>query len=435
MAWTLWPWVCVFFGWFVVVDGQSQDCCAQCKLGFVYEDNTRKSVDSMGYSFSHFCTSLAVYCTAALCSTGQYQRWNYCGKCAFCPAGKKKKDLHTCESCSAGYECYDGQQYACNSGQISGSGQAACTYCADGKYASSDHTTCITCEKGYRCVGGIRYACDTGAYMAEEGSSFCYACYLDEYQPSTGQLACILCTTCLPGQYVSTVSCTGYPSIVDRGCTACPAGSYSTSNNAGSCTPCPDGQFQGNAGQTSCNAHVPCVAGQKTKSVGTRTTQFQCENCPQYFTTVLGSERDCDKCVAGRYMGTKTVGLVVSADCIQCPHCNMVGTYINCPVGTTSSSTSMCMFCSGTQAGSYCPVGQEEGGCDGTQLGNVACKDCRAGHHKPVQDTKNCVKCPTGTFKVSPGTASCGACTNGPRNSYYGAWGGSQLATSNECPW
>lgn len=210
-------------------------------------------------------------------------------------------------------------------------------------------------------------------------------------------------------------------------CMACPSGTTGTGNSDDACTFCPSGKYQSGPTLSDCLELVPCVPGQRTVRVGTSTSQFQCEACVGDFTTALGSQTVCSNCVSGKY-------LFSAGTCTQCPRCNVPGTYIDCPVGTTSL-VNACKYCSGTQAGSYCPVGQEEGGCDGTQLGNVACKDCRAGHHKPVQNTKNCVKCPTGTFKVSPGTASCGACTNGPTNSYYGAWGGSQLATSNECPW
>jgi len=397
MGWTLWLWACVACSGLFLACGQTSGCCTQCKSGYAMVKNVR---------------------TRLVCNI---------------PSEPIKPGKPDCtDSCVNGplneycFSCNDNHEENRNDCLT------PCTRCSAGKIGTGlPDSVCVTCQPGYRVDGLVCTACPAGQYQDAAHQTSCKSCQPGKYSARAGQDRCYDIGTCPPGEYATHVgSATSYAE-----CAQCVEGKITTSYSLATvCSWCPSGTFQQNKGQAYCNTHVPCVAGQKTLSVGTSTAPFRCEACPQYFTTTLGTESNCDKCVAGRYMGGKVVGGNVVPDCIECPRCS-IGQYINCPVGTTLASTSKCMDCSGTQAGSYCPVGQEEAGCDGTQRENLICKDCKAGYHKPARETKNCVKCPTGTYKASPGKANCGACTNGPTNSYYDQWTLGQDATSNGCPW
>lgn len=396
-SWLLW--VCVSCSGFFPVGGQTSGCCTQCKSGYAMVKNvrTRLLCNIPGEASDPSVGSCVDACTL---SGGKYSA--YCSPCD----NNFEENRNDC--------------------------LGPCTKCPVGKIGTGQpDSVCVTCQPGYRVDGFVCTACPAGKYQDMVHQASCKGCEPGTYTAQAAQSVCRSVGQCIPGEYATHAGSS--TSFVE--CAQCGEGTITTSYNvAPACTACVLGKFQTRKGATVCLDHVPCVSGERRVRVGTVTSQYECEKCVAPWTTISGAQTACNTCVAGKYFDTVVVGGQVTNVCTSCACNGVVGTYINCPVGTTSSSTSMCMFCSGTQAGSYCPVGQEEGGCDGTQLGNVACKDCRAGYHKPVQNTKNCVKCPTGTFKVSPGTASCGACTNGPTNSYYTAWGVLE-ATSNGCLW
>lgn len=410
---------------------QSENCCTQCKKNYIYTGGSYKSVNCYGSPCATYCVSNYIYCQS--CAAGQYRRWNYCEECVTCPAGKYSINTNECANCEPGYFCQDGIRYGCYEGTYTASsGQSICEYCVNGKYAvGTPGTGCTTCESGYRCYNGVRYACDPGTFRTETGYDFCYYCDINTFQPNPGQPRCNSCTTCPTGYMVSKSSCSVYGSTVDRECTICPAGSYSASSNAASCTSCPDGTYQNNAGQSTCKTFTVCQPGQTTTTVGDRTKDYVCSTCTSPWTTRLGSQTSCSDCVAGKYkLGSTT-----------CTDCNCVSqgeVYINCPVGSTAKG---CNFCTGTQSGSYCEIGKQPSEvCNGMQTQDVQCVPCPAGKYKSVANSRSCVDCLTGFYKLPPAsTASCTACSNKPSNAVYLPWtrldGTKTEPSTSDCPW
>jgi hypothetical protein len=392
MGWAfVWLWVCITCSRLFLVGGQTSGCCAQCKSGSYYNNYVLTRLDCN-------IPSEPINPNLRNCADN-------CG--------------NFCNGCASNYEE--------NRNDCRGS----CIKCPVGKINTGDpDTVCVACQPGYRVNGFVCTACTAGKYQDGYHQASCKDCGPGTFSSEFGEIRCWPVGECMAGEYAThTGSSTTYVE-----CAQCSEGTITATNNvAGVCTACVTGKFQTRKGAAACLDHVECVVGERMVRVGTVTRQFECEMCVAPWTTVAGTQSLCNSCVAGKYFDIVTMGGIATNVCTSC-QCNTAGMYINCPVGTTSSSTTRCMFCSGTQAGSYCPVGQEEGGCTGTQLGNVACKNCLAGYHKPISNSKNCVKCPTGTYKVAQGTASCGACTNGASNSNYGAWDLLD-ATSNECPW
>ena len=117
--------------------------------------------------------------------------------------------------------------------------------------------------------------------------------------------------TCTPGYYLAS----------SGDCTACAAGSYSTTSTASSCTQCAAGYYSGTPGASSC---TPCDVG-----YGASSGASSCTLCSAGTYSVVGSQ--CTQCAAGYY--SQLSGASV---CDQCP-----GSLISSP-GTSSVESCTC---------------------------------------------------------------------------------------------
>ena len=79
---------------------------------------------------------------------------------------------------------------------------------------------------------------------------------LSDYQPATGQTACLSCgsASCGEGSYLQTACSV----TANRACAQCGAGAYSDTAAATACTACPVGSFQNGTGKTDASACLPC---------------------------------------------------------------------------------------------------------------------------------------------------------------------------------
>ena len=389
-TWILVAWITMLW----TADAQTLSCCEQCKKGYVYKNgiNTRVFCNIPGqtpYAGWGDCVSvctnggLSEYCMS--CEDNYYMDFSRCtSPCLACAAGKvgTGNPDDQCQRCQPGYRI---ENYGC-------------TQCVPGKYQDGTHqTSCKNCQTNY--------------YSDTAGATICY-------QQSI----------CAAGTYMSKDATI----TSNRECTPCPAGTYSEYRNIDStCSSCPSGKYQSFQGMTFCYEHAPCVPSQKQISAGTSTQDFVCENCVSPWTTRLGSQTACSDCVAGKYkLGSTT-----------CTDCNCVSqgeVYINCPVGSTAKG---CNFCTGTQPGSYCEIGKQPSEvCNGMQTQDVQCVPCPAGKYKSVANSRSCVDCLTGFYKLPPAsTASCTACSNKPSNAVYLPWtrldGTRTEPSTSDCPW
>lgn len=113
------------------------------------------------------------------------------------------------------------------------------------------------------------------------------------YQPATGQSVCIDCPV-------------GYYSAVNESsqCTACAAGSISTSEASTKCIYCPTGYYQGTTSQSVC---IACTAGTYVSEEGSAS----CTDCPgNFFSSAAGTK--CSKCIKEYYYS-------LDGECELCP--------------------------------------------------------------------------------------------------------------------
>ncbi len=182
--------------------------------------------------------------TCAACGLGAYSTTSNAAICAgwsSCAAGSYVSTRGTsssdrgCTACASGTYTSVANESAC---APVGSCAAGFEQTATG--TSTSPTQCAACPAGTYCAGGnnAKTSCGSGTW--------------DHDQSST--TACAAWTSCLPGQYIATDG----TATSDRQCTACPAGTTSTTANASSCTgggtgsPCTSG--------SQCASSV-CVAG------------------------------------------------------------------------------------------------------------------------------------------------------------------------------
>ena len=144
------------------------------------------------------------------CSAGTYPSG---GECKTCPAGSY---------CTGGLYV-SAKKQLCSDGKTSNSGSTKSSdcYCPSGKYM--DNGTCTTCPAGSKCDGKNKTACGVGEYQPRTGQSACLKCGKGTYQNMTGQRFCQACKSeryeyqDLTGQS----SCKTCAGTVDAGATSC----------------------------------------------------------------------------------------------------------------------------------------------------------------------------------------------------------------------
>ena len=484
-----------------IVQGQYllQDCCTQCKNGWMYVQGAQLSTVDIQWVCGN---SNNLYCDPNRVPAGHY--WNPVS----CETGL---------ACEVGFYCEQAIKRQCPSGTYSGGtaatsctacrynsfnteeGQPNCAYCRDcyaGQYTYSECTSttdrvCRTCS-----------SCPAGTYTRANSCLFyltadtdCISCSAGvTYSTSANSGACTRCSTCAVGK-IKTGPCTTTHDVVCRdtlgscceqcrdgyfynsgdfreayncphfcGGGLCKAGSYAEIETCKYCyscvagsycvgdisTICPAGTFSPVNSQSSCLA---CTAGTNYASgTGSR-------SCTAYTVCQPGSwvsqaptttsDRQCELC-----SGTWTSATTNSAACdvcragdykrysrfeYSCVRCQCFEeTYIQCPV---ASDIKRCPPCTGSLAAGYCAAGYEPSViCDGSQTQDTTCRECPEGKEKLSAGVRDCSFCPTGKYKIGANTNACVDCTNKNSHTYpsatvYAPWHSATTPSSNTCPW
>ena len=104
--------------------------------------------------------------------------------------------------------------------------------------------------------------------------------------------------TCGPGTQGTPPNCNscpaGYESPSGEGCSACPAGTFTSLASTGKCMMCEQGKFNKNTGSTSCTL---CAAGSYMPRPG---AAEDCYQCPRAMVSSVGAEK-CKKCNQGMF--------------------------------------------------------------------------------------------------------------------------------------
>jgi len=180
-------------------------------------------------------------------------------------------------------------------------------------------------------------------------------------------------------------SCAPGTMVDGDNCDPCPAGTYSTTNDAAACTVCPPGTASTVSGATSCTS---CAA--NTYSAG---AIGPCNNCPQ---STFSDARSgvCTPCPVGTDRASG------ATSCAPCPagsfRCDAKQLCSSCPAGTFSAA--------GAQACSSCDPGTL------SASGAASCSVCAANQYAP-SGASACTSCPSGT-NAPAGSSVLLACMN-----------------------
>lgn len=210
-----------------------------------------------------------------------------------CDSGHSSGFGHGCRKCPLGtYYGHSGTKnqacYPCPAGTASNTeGATACETCAPGKYArdfglqihygghvrrSAGATACLDCPVG---TYGANYA----------GATTCTTCPSGKATISNATTSAVFCETCSPGKYenisgyydalysdgasasiwyfgaVHHAPIHDFSVTFQKECSACPTGTYSTSNGETACTACAAGQASTVIGGVSVSSCKACARG------------------------------------------------------------------------------------------------------------------------------------------------------------------------------
>lgn len=366
--------------------------------------------------------------------------------CIACPTGMYSDGPNQLE-CLAWTQCTSGQLEA-EAG--SASNDRVCANASanedDGVAASTDSE----CELGTAIVEAneegdsiVCQACDVGEYCGG-GLSLAVSCngtgWDHDEDPAT---PCHEYSRCVAGYQVSSAG----SGLEDRGCSACPRGTFSESVNAAQCTPfrvcepgtfiseggtsmmdvtcagCPAGSFSTDADVDSCEPWTNCQAGEFVSHVGSATEDRSCQPCAEgtYNNSLNAGACVADgECAPGTVLTQADTGQTAPPSCQPCDS----GQYCagakaaaeSCVAGTYDDDGDPATPCS---AMTICAAG-EYVSTVGSALTDRVCTACADGQFSAVQNAESCQAwsvCAAGSYAVTPGSSSadrkCEACADG----------------------
>jgi hypothetical protein len=297
---------------------QTSFTCVECPINSSPTSDKSNCQCNPGYSYS----SITGGCTPVInCQVNQVLNGNTC----VCVAGYAFNSIGGCSKCPAGSSASSDQsRCVCTNNQIFNSNSFTCTTCASNSAPNSDQTNCV-CISGYTLVNGV----------------------------------CTKIPTCQTNQVLSNNVCvciSGYAFNNYGSCSACPAGSYPSSDQL-RCV-CPSNQiFNSN--------------------------YFACSACSPNSTP--NSDQTTCVCIPGY--------TVVNGNCAQIPTCQTNQVLSNnvcvCISGYAFNNYGSCSAC---PAGSYPSADQLRCVCPSNQIFNsnfFACSAC-APNSTPNSDQTTC---------------------------------------------
>ena len=323
--------------------------------------------------------------------------------CTLCKAGKYK--ILTGDS-----PCVD-----CDSGQYlntTGSQSNLCKSCpnySNSLSGSGDKNDCI-CNAGSTGLhGSICKLCQTGTYKETKGSHECTLCLSGKYSVDLGSVS-DTCQSCPPNSNAPAGSdqhtdCTCNSGATvnnanNTGCSLCVPGKYKINIGDAPCTSCTNGTYSNQTGSNDINTCVSCHL-DSTSDMGSISNR-QCI-CNKGFTGVDGET--CNGCASGTYK--ENIG---SSICILCA----ISTYSTVVNSTTEENCNLCPPYSSSHIGSVkktdcvcksgyigengdncvaCPPGLYK-----SQPGNTQCVECESGRYSNKNGSIICIRCPVHTY-------------------------------------
>ena len=198
--------------------------------------------------------------------------------CQPCPLGTVSAKLGNsdpqCSACPPGTFQLNGECTSCPAGTYSRTGSVSCRPCLAGTYSGANATLCMDCAVGSYNNRNSSTGCQTCGvgYFAELlASTVCLACPIGSISTVNGSGGCASCNKGLyapSGSSVVSPKCEFLWFLVALTqafwqCTACPAGSWSSSSigSADNCTSCGVGKYSEATGQWRDGVCTLCLAG------------------------------------------------------------------------------------------------------------------------------------------------------------------------------
>ena len=384
------------------IDATDNDECKLCAIG-TYQNSIDQSsckdctnCNSLGKAYQ--CTVEGAIASCANCPTGFYNdvvnHQQICKECTTtCAKGKQQECIATagdlCIDCDSGmYQDEAGHTQTdcknCANGQTNAPNFRSCiNTCVPGKY--KDSNTCKDCPSGrYSIINDVLACEECGAgtlYINAE--TFCPSCPTGQYQQQADQsnTACKTCgkgkvaadgrgiggcKSCIAGKYQDLNQATIFslsgqftggkgeclecvsPALFDainKPCTGCSSGKYTTSTNA--CVNCQIGRYQNQVGQSYCKLCDPGGSG-LAAGYQDQLGQTSCIACTS--ACVLGDtlarpceashDLECIGCETGKYRGSG-------------------GSCLFCAAGKGMDWSSPTTFCTACVAGTYQPSSEK----------------------------------------------------------------------------
>ncbi|OAF65628.1 hypothetical protein A3Q56_06657, partial [Intoshia linei] len=476
--------------------------CVSCEIGF-FKDNDDVNNNclpcSIGFVTPQIESTNSDDCNVAICDVGKQ---NIAGSCESCPIGFYRNEImkadpnKLCDQCPDTFTTLNENSISlsdcsvrqCSEGQKESLGE--CVSCPIGTYKDNNNVgaDCISCptslttlntgstkdtdcnlkicDPGYQDKNGLCSACSMGFYKDNsEVNNYCLSCPMFHTTKSIASISLDDCSV-----HICPI---GFELIVYE-CSACKIGFYkSVTGNDELCKPCganTSTKYIGSISITECNILLCDPGTEEVDGVcvdcklGTyKDNNFAfatCQNCPEYYTTLLSGSTDSDMCILhiclegyeeinercepcniGYYKNnrepnilctactsprtTRGVGSTSEFECslIACQegYHEVAGQCIPCIIGyykSNSLANQYCLKCvpnyttitegstSELQCSEhYCEKGYEEDI-------NLNCIPCKVGYYKDNNlPTKKCLICQINLTTISLGSTSKNSCS------------------------
>ena len=260
--------------------------------------------------------------------------------------------------------------------------------------------------------------CADGSVAPSLGSSLCTPCNPGEFQDTIRQQQ--VCSVCQPSTFSNRSGSTG--------CDACQPGSYTSNIRSTVCVPCERGKYTSEVGMVTC---TPCAKNYYSKELGSSTP---CSACPAGSESTSEGGTECQQCILGAYSSGHGAPCTVcsvnsytphagASACVSCNGINQDG--LECNNGLAAVRQDFWAFTARDEHTgemvyhtTRCPVGL----CPGSQLQASSSAFNSSGAMNSTMPSSLIAITPACLFPRldSPDNWLCGACAEG-----YLPWGSS----------
>lgn len=219
----------------------------------------------------------------------------------------------------------------CVPGKYAEKGVAACSTCADGKFATASGSTSVA----------VCMACSESQYSWVNKSQ-CESCPSNSWSPQLSGF--IQNCTCNAGYWAKNLGVDG------SACAPCDPGTFKERRGPQACTPIQAGRYSSVQGATTSNVSFACPVNSNSNAGSSFVTDCACN--AGYAGILTSTTSTCVACVPGKY---RTAGALKSDPCSDCPPnffsnttaktdsaCTSCGNYSVSLPGSNSSSMCMC---------------------------------------------------------------------------------------------